>query len=234
MFDVHSSNSYILCLTEPPDCPSDLHAMDINSRTVTIAWGQPFAGNSPLLGYQVELRRFAKESSSLEGSGGSVAKEVLEPGATSYALKNLEPQRTYQLVVSASNIIGDSLDCPPIKVTTDGEAPSAPPRDVKLSAVSSTSLSVTWRPPPGLGDLSVVQGYYVGYRLAATSDPFAYKTVESGSLESCSLSGLKKNARYVVVVQAFNAKGAGPPSDEYAAQTLEFGKLRLEHFVTIA
>lgn len=40
------------------------------------------------------------------------------------------------------------------------------------------------------------------------------------------LSDLKRNARYAIIVQAFNRKGPGPTSEEIVAQTAEFGELR--------
>lgn len=62
-------------------------------------------------------------------------------------------------------------------------------------------------------------------------ESFAYKTVEASVTdashkgeEHCTLSGLKKQTRYQIMVQAFNSKGAGPPSDHAEAETLQFGK----------
>jgi hypothetical protein len=42
--------------TEPPDCPTDLKATDIESRSITINWGHPFSGNAPLSNYIIEYR----------------------------------------------------------------------------------------------------------------------------------------------------------------------------------
>ena len=130
-------------------------------------------------------------------------------------------------------------------------------RDVKVVAQSSTSLVVSWKPPPG--SERTVTGYYVGYKLihsVSSSSPssssslgppvslpsksistsastgreesFAYKTVEASlgkaGDEHCVLSGLRRHSKYEVIVQAFNAKGAGPPSDHSEGHTLEFGK----------
>lgn len=62
-------------------------------------------------------------------------------------------------------------------------------------------------------------------------ESFAYKTVEASVTdashkgeEHCSLTGLKKQTRYQIMVQAFNSRGAGPPSDHAEAETLQFGK----------
>ncbi|KAK8777115.1 hypothetical protein V5799_029540, partial [Amblyomma americanum] len=78
-------------------------------------------------------------------------------------------------------------------------------------------------PPPEEQTHGSVQGYYVGYRIRGSGQPYSYKTLQSGpSQQECHLRELRVRTRYGVVVQAFNAKGAGPASEEVAAQTLDF------------
>lgn len=131
--------------------------------------------------------------------------------------------------------------CPPLIVKTEQEAPSSPPREVKAVGQSSTSLLVTWKYPFDLSTVTpgegVVTGYYVGYRVHGAGETFSYKTIDQIPLstdgqqppvrseESCLLAGLTRHTRYEIVVQAFNSKGAGPPSHPVEASTLEFGKL---------
>lgn len=76
----------------------------------------------------------------------------------------------------------------------------------------------------------IIQGYYIGYRVAATSEPYIYKTLESemDAGEGCVLTGLSRFTQYSVIVQAYNKKGAGPPSDEVVVQTLDSGEKRPE------
>ncbi|KAH6934962.1 hypothetical protein HPB50_002495 [Hyalomma asiaticum] len=77
-----------------------------------------------------------------------------------------------------------------------------------------------------------VQGYYVGYRVRGSGLPYSYKTLQSNSPSSpgeqqhqdCHLRELRPRTRYGIVVQAFNAKGAGPASEEVSAQTLDFDR----------
>lgn len=114
------------------------------------------------------------------------------------------------------------------------------------ASISSSSLagSASSSSTPSKSLESVLGG--VG-SAGGVGEAFAYKTVEasvvnagsdsasgaSGSPEvkhkmrteeQCSLTGLKKHSRYQIFVQAFNSKGAGPPSDHMEAETLEFGK----------
>lgn len=210
----------LYAISEPPDCPSEVRATEVTSRGLTIGWTHTFWGNSPLTNYLLELRP------ELSASNTRVIKEVVDRSAASYVIKGLEPRTKYVINLIAVNAIGASDGCTPIKVTTEDEPPTSPPRDVKVAGHSSTTLIVSWRPP---AKSSLVQGYYVGYRLLNSNEPFAYKTIDTSNSHdddhTCTLTGLKKNSRYSILVQSFNAKGAGPASEETVAQTQEFGKL---------
>lgn len=80
------------------------------------------------------------------------------------------------------------------------------------------------QPPLNEESYSTIDGYYVGYK-GRSGDQFAYKTLEAtqNGLLECEITELNKNTKYKVIVQAFNSKGAGPPSEEVQVQTLEFG-----------
>lgn len=235
--------------TEPPDCPTDLKATEIESRSITISWSHPFSGNAPLTNYIIEYREQQQHMangnrnsqhpgqslSSSPSSEGKTFKEIVESKSSSYVIQRLHPHTSYVVRVFAQNILGISSDCSPLRVTTDREAPSSPPREVKAVAQTSTSLMVSWKPP---ASEHTVTGYYVGYRVhgGGGGEAYAYKTVDAaapsvggGSAsfrgeEHCILTGLKRHTRYEIMVQAFNSKGAGPPSDHVEIQTLEFGK----------
>ncbi|KAH7969647.1 hypothetical protein HPB52_020808 [Rhipicephalus sanguineus] len=106
------------------------------------------------------------------------------------------------------------------------QAPSGAPREIKVTPTGSRSLHIAWKPPLDEDSNGLVQGYYVGYRVRDAKESFAYKTLESApasTLQQCELTDLRRNTRYSVVVQAFNAKGAGPVSEEVHSQTLEIG-----------
>lgn len=263
---------------EPPDCPSGPKVQEVESRSIVINWGHPFSGNSPLTNYIIEYRE--EQDRQMDGK---LFKEIIESKSTSFHMQRLLPHTSYLIRVFAQNALGVSSDCRPLKVTTEREAPSSPPRsalphplsplisqisptcrDLKVTAQSSTSLLVAWKPP---ASEHTVTGYYVGYKLrtpaavtvtsvAASSlssvsgiaskslgserggavESLAYKTVEASLSDSphkgtageehCTLTGLKKHSRYQIMVQAFNSKGAGPPSDHFDAETLQFGKNR--------
>lgn len=51
-----------------------------------------------------------------------------------------------------------------LDVTTEGEKPGGPPRNLKVEAVSSTELKISWDPPdPDLWNGEIL-GYHVGFK----------------------------------------------------------------------
>nr|AWV54575.1 mDscam12 [Tetranychus urticae] len=260
LFTCHAENNYgkdnsnfQIVVQESPDCPVDLKAEDVGSRSFALTWSHPFNGNSPILSYLLEYKpsKFYSYSTSK-----GVNKEVLPVTGVSHVIKGLEPQTTYLVTLSAQNGLGTSSECLPLSVTTDGEAPTGAPRDIKVVPISSTSLQVNWKPPAVSEQNGPILGYYVGYRQQRSPEEFSYKTIDATSPsfsysttlsslpsmpspasssssfpssledknfeESCQINGLRKLTRYLIIVQAYNKKGAGPPSDQIEAQTLEY------------
>lgn len=82
---------------------------------------------------------------------------------------------------------------------------------------------MTWQPPKKDHQNGLLKGYYVGYKKHGTTDPYTYKTLDTtGSMtEEALLTSLHRSTKYAVLLQAFNAKGSGPPSEEIAVETFE-------------
>ncbi|KAL1430485.1 hypothetical protein MTO96_014928 [Rhipicephalus appendiculatus] len=219
--------SFRLIIQEPPDKVAGLEPTHISSRTVTLTWSAPYSGNSPLLKYLLEQRTLS----------GTWEREVdistayPTEGGLSHLVQGLQPSTNYEFRVRAGNALGLGDFSDPIIVTTKQEAPSGSPQDIKVTPAGSRSLYVTWKPPSEEDKYGGVQGYYVGYRVWGSGQPYLYKTLESrlpssspSQLQQCILSELRPRTRYGIVVQAFNADGAGPSSDEIVAHTPDVGR----------
>lgn len=112
-------------------------------------------------------------------------------------------------------------------------APSAAPRQVQGRALNSTSLSVTWLPPPVDRENGPIVHYRVVYVSTGRDDGHADRAgdltrdatsvVVPGSEESHVLSGLDKWTQYKVWVAASTSAGEGPLSDVIIVQTDEDG-----------
>ncbi|KAM7292179.1 Down syndrome cell adhesion molecule homolog, partial [Ixodes scapularis] len=235
LFSCYAENAYgrddtnfQVVVQEPPDKPRGLETTSTTSRAATLVWAPPYSGNSPVLKYLLEYKT--------EPGSWDTDKHLVAVDSTdlSHVVNALKPKSTYEFRLRAENALGVSDYSDSLVLTTDEEAPSGAPRAIKVTATGSRSLRVVWKPPTEEETHGAVHGYYVGYRVRESKESYAYKTLEastaaaghgftasSSSLHECELTDLRKNTRYSVVVQAFNAKGAGPSSEEVLAQTLE-------------
>ncbi|CAL1295376.1 unnamed protein product, partial [Larinioides sclopetarius] len=207
-----------LIVQEPPDGVLDVRVLETASRSVKLSWTPPqYNGNSPITHYVVQFK----------DEGGKWHNRM--PNVTVTGTDNsgivvgLKPAKIYLFRVLAENRIGRSEPSKPMEALTQEEAPGAAPVKVRAHPTSSQSIKVSWKPPMTELQHGVLKGYYVGYKVSSTPESFVYKTLEIGEefKEECHVTGLRRHTKYSVVVQAFNSKGAGPPSDEVIVETLE-------------
>lgn len=67
----------------------------------------------------------------------------------------------------------------------------------------------------------------MGYKILRSPEPYTFKPVtriDKGTHQHFEVKDLNRYTEYSIVVQAYNSRGAGPPSEEAIARTLEFGK----------
>ncbi|CAN7982350.1 unnamed protein product, partial [Ixodes hexagonus] len=201
----------ILFIAEPPSSPSNVHVTHLASRTVSLRWTPPFDGNSPITQYDLKVHSSRDGTSLVIPVPGSQLEMTLD---------SLSPNSAYRVEVEAVNNIGTGTSSEPLFFTTDTEAPSAKPVDLKVIPLNSTSLRTTWKAPLGENKIA---GYYVGYKveLDGRSESYVYKTVESrpGVSQECDLKDLRPGTKYTVLVQAYNGKGPGPSSNEVIGET---------------
>ncbi|KAG8201074.1 hypothetical protein JTE90_002747 [Oedothorax gibbosus] len=208
-----------LIVQEPPDSPGNILATEINSRTLTIRWTQPYTGNSPIISYKIQH----KLSSETWGEGDRTS--TLSGRDSSTIIRGLKPVTSYHIRLMAENAIGWSEPSQAVHVTTAEEAPEGFPTAVHAVASSSNTIHVSWQPPKKDLRHGAVKGYYVGYKpIAGGSDNYVYQTVEvrQGDFkEEIILTNLRRATKYSIIVQAFNAKGSGPPCEELIVDTLQ-------------
>ncbi|XP_042237777.1 Down syndrome cell adhesion molecule-like protein Dscam2 isoform X16 [Homarus americanus] len=208
-----------LIIQEHPEQPNSLKVLDKSGRSVELSWTPPYDGNSPITRYIVEYK-LSRRNWETDGE------RMMVPGDQNMAaVLDLRPATTYHLRIVARNEIGDSDPSDTVTIITAEEAPSGPPRDLKVEAVDQSSLRVTWKQPLKEEWNGDIQGYQVGYRLAASNNSYVYETVEfskeMGKEHHLVISKLKVYTEYAVVVSAFNKIGQGPKTDEIRAYTAE-------------
>ncbi|GIY19224.1 down syndrome cell adhesion molecule-like protein Dscam2 [Caerostris darwini] len=72
-----------------------------------------------------------------------------------------------------------------------------------------------------------IDGYYVGYKSHSKTEPYNFKATNSSQVigQQIVVSGLLPLTDYSVIVQAYNGRGAGPPSEPVIVKTLEFADI---------
>ncbi|XP_022236222.1 Down syndrome cell adhesion molecule-like protein 1 homolog isoform X7 [Limulus polyphemus] len=205
-----------LVIVEVPARPLDVRVQEVWSRSATISWSVPYSGNSPITKFIVQYWQ-EKEN------GQRLLEQTIPSSQTSVLLKSLHPGSPYAVTVVAENEVGQGMPSQTIQFVTGEEAPVSPPTDVQVKPKGSSSLLVTWKPPPKELWNGELRGYYIDYKVNSSPTSYLFKTVESSSNDSYEyiLSPLMKATRYSVVVKAYNGAGTGPPSEEITVKTLE-------------
>ncbi|XP_076327354.1 cell adhesion molecule Dscam1-like isoform X2 [Tachypleus tridentatus] len=207
-----------IIVQEPPDRPSNIRVEQVGSRKITLFWSAPYSGNSP-------ITRFILIYRSEGDHDHQNRKEMIIPAShTNVVVKNLLPATEYHFHLLAENAVGRSDLSEEITVTSDIEVPGGPPQDVRAEVLGSQLVRVTWKSPEPHLTHGPIKGYYVGYKVHGSSEAHTYKTMNANVKDeklTCFLENLKKLTRYKIIVQAFNIKGAGPPSDEVLFVTLD-------------
>ncbi|KAK8767734.1 hypothetical protein V5799_005485, partial [Amblyomma americanum] len=225
LFTCHASNDYgedttnvQLVVQDVPGVPESLQVSEASSRYVRLAWTEPFSGNLPITQY---LLRWTNKDGTWEDSVSVAGTE------TKVTVRGLEPSTSYLFTLRAENALGPGAYTPPLEVHTDDEPPRNAPMNVHLSAIDSRSVSIKFEDPSSLpgppgsgapgGGFGRVDGYYVAYRREGSPEPLRYQTLHE---REGVLTGLDRDTRYEVLVQAYNAKGPGPPSRTHSVRTL--------------
>jgi hypothetical protein len=168
-----------LIVQEVPEPPKTLRINSQQSRSLQLSWSQPFAGNSPIMEYNVQYKMITDNWQSSERITVSGTQTVI-------TIQNLRPAKAYHIRVSAENKLGTSDFSEIVQITTLEEVPSGPPVNVRGDPKSSTEIFLQWEAPEREHWNGNLLGYYVGYQLHSTSndlDPsptqgFNFKTVE--------------------------------------------------------
>lgn len=103
-------------------------------------------------------------------------------------------------------------------------APSAPPQEVHLLSLSSTSIKVSWLAPPTDSRHGDIVGYSLAFQALAGEDTKRHQVSGIGAeVTSYVLEDLEKWVEYLVWVRAHTDVGPGPESPAARIRTKEDG-----------
>ncbi|RWS07231.1 contactin-like protein, partial [Dinothrombium tinctorium] len=127
----------------------------------------------------------------------------------------LNPDTEYYISVMAYNDAGSGPESEPFLVKTYKSAPLKPPTSVKVEAIDSHTVRVTWR---GITDVSTAEEPVIGYKVRyweknhiSTTMKEIYKYLDGSDLEVI-ISGLTPRKDYVLRVLGYSLGGDGKMS----------------------
>ncbi|XP_011478571.1 Down syndrome cell adhesion molecule homolog isoform X2 [Oryzias latipes] len=198
--------------------PLKLESREVRERTITVSWTSGFDGGRAISAYIIDLKnKYASWDS-------AIRTEITHPHLTQATLVDLRPWKTYNIRMFAVNSVGMSDGSNVLILTTKEAAPEGPPEDMRLEALTSHTIRVSWKPPRADLINGVLRGYSVNYR---AYDP-VWKQFQKWqhvsvppTVESIVLENLKPSTQYGVLVQAKTNAGMGPASNAPLCSTLE-------------
>uniref|UniRef100_A0A8C2Z424 Receptor-type tyrosine-protein phosphatase F n=1 Tax=Cyclopterus lumpus TaxID=8103 RepID=A0A8C2Z424_CYCLU len=142
--------------------------------------------------------------------------------AGSYAVDGLKPDTLYMFSLAAKSEMGLGVFTQPIEARTAQSTPSAPPQEVRLLSLSSTSIKVSWVAPPTDSSHGEIACYSLAY-LALTGEDVERHQVSgiAADVTSYVLEDLQKWTEYLVWVRAHTDVGPGPESSAACSRTKE-------------
>ncbi|XP_040534329.1 receptor-type tyrosine-protein phosphatase F isoform X19 [Gallus gallus] len=143
---------------------------------------------------------------------GSCQKVEFDP-TSSYAVEGLKPDTLYKFRLGAHSELGVGVYTPTVEARTAQSTPSAPPQEVECVSTSSTTIRVSWVPPPAQSRNGVITQYSIAYQ-AVEGDDSTKHVVDGIGREHSSweIKDLEKWTEYKVWVRAHTDVGPGPES----------------------
>ncbi|XP_010844106.1 PREDICTED: protein sidekick-1 [Bison bison bison] len=205
-----AETSRLMLPEEPPSAPpKNIVASGRTNQSIMVQWQPPPEPehNGVLRGYILRYR--------LAGLPGEYQQRNISSPEVSYCLvTELIIWTQYEIQVAAYNGAGLGVFSRAVTEYTLQGVPTAPPQNVQVEAVNSTTIQFLWNPPPQ----QFINGINQGYKLLAWPDdvPEAVTVVtiapDFHGVHHGYITNLKKFTAYFTSVLCFTTPGDGPPS----------------------
>lgn len=236
----------------PSGAPLNVRGEAKSSTEIILTWDPPNKNdwNGNLLGYYVGYQAASDLIGPTQGFNLKTV-EIRAHFGFETVLENLNKFTQYNLFVQAYTSQGSGPPSKEIQVTTleDGTlnismqfsffrnlpikyvnllkmlllVPSSPPESPKCDVLSSTSIYITWSPPPSDSQNGKVRGYKVFY--IATDEIYDKEmNVVKSNNQYLTVENLKKYTNYSIWVLAYTKVGDGVKTKQLFCRTYEDGK----------
>ncbi|XP_023267718.1 immunoglobulin superfamily DCC subclass member 4-like isoform X1 [Seriola lalandi dorsalis] len=187
----------------PPLPPSSIQATTNSSTSIWLRWEKPRFSNVRIINYTVRCSPAGTTNASLVSYHTSSAQEIL--------LGALKPFTRYELAVQSNGVDVVGPFSGTVEESTLSDRPSTPPEELQLSALDSSSVLVSWRPP--LEPNGVIISYMILYSGNLSQPEHLWKNLsQDGSITSVEIQGLSSGTHYFFKLGASTEVGPGPYS----------------------
>uniref|UniRef100_A0A4Y0BIQ2 Down syndrome cell adhesion molecule-like protein Dscam2 n=1 Tax=Anopheles funestus TaxID=62324 RepID=A0A4Y0BIQ2_ANOFN len=209
----------------PSGPPLNIKGEPKSSTEIFLSWEAPdrdqWNGNllGYYVGYQVAANPNDREINPTQGFNFKTV-EVRSHFGGETTLQNLNKCTNYNIVVQAYTSQGSGPPSKEISLGTLEDVPSSAPDSPKCDVLSSTSIYITWSPPPVDGQNGKIRGYKVSYIEMDDlyeKEPYTSKT----NNQYLTLENLKKFTNYTFWVLAFTKVGDGVRTNPFHCITQE-------------
>ncbi|NXL33971.1 PTPRD phosphatase, partial [Glaucidium brasilianum] len=196
-----SSDIQVITQTGVPGQPLNFKAEPESETSILLSWTPP--RSDTISSYELVYK---------DGEHGEEQRVSTEP-TTSYRLQGLRPNSLYLFRLAARSPQGLGASTAEISARTMQSKPSAPPQDISCTSPSSTSILVSWKPPPVEKQNGIITEYSIKYIGIDGEDvkPHEILGISSDTTQYL-LEQLEKWTEYRISVTAHTDVGPGPES----------------------
>ncbi|XP_059689645.1 receptor-type tyrosine-protein phosphatase delta isoform X1 [Gavia stellata] len=196
-----SGDIQVITQTGVPGQPLNFKAEPESETSILLSWTPP--RSDTISSYELVYK---------DGEHGEEQRVSTEP-TTSYRLQGLRPNSLYLFRLAARSPQGLGASTAEISARTMQSKPSAPPQDISCTSPSSTSILVSWKPPPVEKQNGIITEYSIKYIGIDGEDvkPHEILGISSDSTQYL-LEQLEKWTEYRISVTAHTDVGPGPES----------------------
>ncbi|XP_068457153.1 immunoglobulin superfamily DCC subclass member 4 isoform X3 [Clinocottus analis] len=185
----------------PPLPPSSIQAMANSSTSILLRWEKPRFSNVRIITYTVRCSPAGTTNASLVSYYTSSAQEIL--------LGALRPFTRYKLAVQSNGVDVVGPFSGTVEESTLSDRPSTPPEELQLSALDSSSVVASWRPP--LEPNGIIMSYRILFSGNLSQPEYLWENLsQDGSITSVEVQGLSSDTRYFFKLGASTEVGPGP------------------------
>ncbi|XP_059205752.1 immunoglobulin superfamily DCC subclass member 4 isoform X2 [Centropristis striata] len=190
-------------MPSPPLPPSSIQAMANSSTSIWLRWEKPRFSNVRIINYTVRCSPAGTTNASLVSYYTSSAQEIL--------LGALRPFTRYELAVQSNGVDVAGPFSGTVEESTLSDRPSTPPEELQLSALDSSSVLASWRPP--LEPNGIIVSYRILFSGNLSQPEHLWENLsQDGSITSVEVQGLSSGTRYFFKLGASTEVGPGPYS----------------------